>query len=270
MAIIPPADYSTPAYFSCDGTWTSPTVPFECQWNFGDRSATARGVNVEHKYNHAGTYQPSLTVCGQGCCSDPMSQVITIYAPCTPTINPRGPYSGIVGEKITFRAAVSGCNGTHYVWDYGDGSVHDGKRTSDKGQEDRHAYTSARSYTVRLSVYVNDVLKGNALTTATIAANQAPVANPGGPYNGVPGKAIAFDGTRSSDPEGRALTYKWNFSDGSPVVGDVSPTHTYASRGNYTVTLVVNDGWQDSAPVSTTVHVDDLTWLSAVLQLLLD
>ncbi len=42
-----------------------------------------------------------------------------------------------------------------------------------------------------------------ATTTATIdAANQAPTADPNGPYTGTVGVAVTFDGSGSTDPDG--------------------------------------------------------------------
>jgi PKD domain len=77
--------------------------------------------------------------------------------------------------------------------------------------------------------------------------NYAPVADAGGPYRGVPGSPVAFDGSRSSDREGSPLTYMWDFGDNTTGTG-VKPQHVYASEGTYLVTLVVNDGAKSSYP----------------------
>lgn len=81
-----------------------------------------------------------------------------------------------------------------------------------------------------------------------------PVANPGGPYTS--GFTVTFDGSGSFDPQGDALTYDWDFGDGSPHGSGVAPTHTYAAEGTYTVTLVVTgaDG-EASSPASTTATI---------------
>lgn len=52
-----------------------------------------------------------------------------------------------------------------------------------------------------------------------------------------------FDGSASTGVP-TVASYAWNFGDGSPLAIGTSPTvsHTYASRGTYTVTLTVTDG----------------------------
>src|SRR5262249_35239151 len=58
-----------------------------------------------------------------------------------------------------------------------------------------------------------------------------------------PGIVVHFDGSQSFDPESDALTYQWDFGDGSSPSTDVTPTHTYASAdSSRTVRLTVSDG----------------------------
>ena len=83
-----------------------------------------------------------------------------------------------------------------------------------------------------------------------------PTARPGGPYGGLRGQVITFDGSTSSDPDGEPLTYRWDFGDGTSGTGVVA-THEFAELGNYTVTLVVNDGAHDSLPGITTARIYD-------------
>ncbi len=85
--------------------------------------------------------------------------------------------------------------------------------------------------------------------------NQVPVAVIGGPYSGLEGATISFDGSASFDPDADPLTYSWNFGDGTAPGSGVAPGHSYATAGSYTVVLTVNDGSQNSAPSSTTVTV---------------
>ena len=89
-----------------------------------------------------------------------------------------------------------------------------------------------------------------------VPVNRAPVADAGGPYTGVPGVSITFDGTGSSDPDGDPLTFFWAFGDQSSGVG-ANPTHTYAQPGTYGVALSVSDGVNTSL-ASTLATITDL------------
>ena len=75
---------------------------------------------------------------------------------------------------------------------------------------------------------------------SALYANTAPTANPGGPYIGCAGVPVSMDGSGSSDPDGDALTFAWNFGDGNTGAG-ATPSHTYASSGSFVVTLTVTD-----------------------------
>jgi hypothetical protein len=69
------------------------------------------------------------------------------------------------------------------------------------------------------------------------------------------GQAAIFDATGSHDPEGGALTFVWDFGDGT--TGDVAkPTHTYKTMGTYTLKLIAKDldGLESSKDVPIKVN----------------
>ncbi|MFE4171291.1 carbohydrate-binding protein [Streptomyces sp. NPDC056909] len=51
---------------------------------------------------------------------------------------------------------------------------------------------------------------------------------------------VAFSSAGSSDPEGKALTYSWNFGDGGTSTA-ANPSHTYTTTGTFRPTLTVRD-----------------------------
>jgi PKD repeat protein len=53
--------------------------------------------------------------------------------------------------------------------------------------------------------------------------------------------SCSFNGSASSDPDGSISSYAWDFDDGTPGGTGVSPSHTYAAPGTYTVRLTVTD-----------------------------
>lgn len=52
--------------------------------------------------------------------------------------------------------------------------------------------------------------------------------------------SISFDASGTKNPVGNSLSYSWDFGDGNSGTG-ISPTHSYASEGSYTVVLTVID-----------------------------
>jgi glucose/arabinose dehydrogenase/PKD repeat protein len=65
---------------------------------------------------------------------------------------------------------------------------------------------------------------------------------------------VAFDGGGSSDPEGAALEYDWDFGDETPGSTQVDPPHTYGAGGVYFARLTVTDPGGKSD--SDTVRID--------------
>ncbi|SDO31354.1 PKD repeat-containing protein [Nakamurella panacisegetis] len=71
-----------------------------------------------------------------------------------------------------------------------------------------------------------------------VAPNQAPTARFTSTATAL---SIAFDGSASTDPDGTVASYSWNWGDGTAAGTGATPTHVYASPGNYQVTLTVTD-----------------------------
>jgi len=81
-----------------------------------------------------------------------------------------------------------------------------------------------------------------------------PTADAGGPYTGTAGSPVALTGAASSDPDGTIAAYAWDTGDSGSETGE-TPSHTYASPGEYTVTLTVtdDDGLTDYASTTATI-----------------
>jgi glucose/arabinose dehydrogenase len=90
---------------------------------------------------------------------------------------------------------------------------------------------------------------------ATGAANRAPQAAAAmTALSGNASLSVQFSSAGSSDPDGDALTYEWQFNDGSAAVADANPIHTFNANGTYSVTLTVRDP-QNLASAPSTVRV---------------
>jgi PKD repeat protein len=140
-------------------------------WNFGDGSAGA-GASVSHVYA-AGTYTVTLTVTDNAGATNSATQTITVTPanqPQPPLANPAGPYSGTVGNPVSFNGSGSqDPDGSivSYYWNFGDGAIANTMSPT-------HVYTAPGVYTVQLTVTDNSGLTGSAQTTATITAVTTP------------------------------------------------------------------------------------------------
>jgi glucose/arabinose dehydrogenase len=87
------------------------------------------------------------------------------------------------------------------------------------------------------------------------AQNRSPLADArSDTTNGVAPLNVQFDGSHSSDPDGDALTYQWDFGDGAGS-NQVSPTHQYTAAGQYTAKLTVKDPGDKTGSDSVIVQV---------------
>jgi len=170
----------------------------------------------------------------------------------SPTADPNGPYNATLGSQIVFDGSGStDSDGSivSWAWDFGDGN-------SGTGSSPTHTYQSDGTFTVALTVTDDGGATHTASTTATITpAPIPPSANAGGPYSGVVGSVISFDGTGSSDADGTIASYTWDFGDGGVASGP-SPTHSYSVDGNFTVTLTATDNDGLTGTDSTTAVIN--------------
>jgi hypothetical protein len=87
--------------------------------------------------------------------------------------------------------------------------------------------------------------------------NQPPTARLSAtPTSGPAPLTVSFDASGSDDPDGDALTYEWNFGDGTQTGGQ-TPTvdHTFGTAGAYSVLLTVSDGQGGSDTASAGISV---------------
>ena len=161
------------------------------------------------------------------------------------------PYSGTVNQPVQFDGSGSSDpdgNIVSYEWDFGDG--HTGT-----GSMPEHTFTKADTFIVSLTVTDNDGAFTKQMTMATIVpANQPPIADAGGPYNGTVNEPVQFDGSGSGDFDGSIISYTWDFGDNSNGTGP-KPTHTYTTDGDFTITLVVTDDAGETGTYMTTATI---------------
>jgi glucose/arabinose dehydrogenase len=143
-------------------------------------------------------------------------------------VNADGSAGGIIGFPWTGTQVMDmafGPDGALYVLDYGSGF----------GNGDAHS-----------ALYRIEHIGGG---------NRAPIARASADRTSGPAPlTVAFSSAGSSDPDGGALAYSWNFGDGTTSAA-ASPTKTYTSIGNYTATLTVRDPQGETGTASVQISV---------------
>lgn len=121
-------------------------------------------------------------------------------------------------------------------WDFGDG-------TSSTEPVADHTYAKSGVYQVTLSVSDNAGLEcSTAQTTQKVKANIAPVIK----WKPVPEKtcvdqAIVMDASESMADGNRPLSFRWNFSDGSPASKEPKLQKIFDRGGTFKISLNVDD-----------------------------
>lgn len=240
-------------------------------WDFGDGSAPFTTDQLEYPVSHTFTtpraqpYAATLTVTNSFGLSAQDVVQITVRDAVPPTIRATvDPTSGPKPLRTVFSAAATSdpnsppAQRLDYVWDFGDGSAVATGSTAD------HTFDNAGVYRVVLSVTSRPYNKTSTQTfeihVTGPGANQPPTAvvSANKRFGSSP-LTVTFDSAGSSDPEGRPLTYTWNFGDGSAVVRGVSTVeHTYTRSRTFNATLTVTDdqNQSDSATIAIAVGVD--------------
>ena len=216
------------------------TGPFTYSWDFNnDGTADSTEQNPSHVYDTAGIYAVKFTVTGPGGLDD---EIKTDYITVSPA--PVVPSAGFTATptylSVVFTDTSTGTGPLTYAWDFGDGG-------SSIDQNPVHVYTSAGTYTVKLTVTGPGGVDDETISVTVAAAPVAPVAA----YTATPTylSVVFTDASTGTGP----LTYAWDFGDGGSST-DQSPIHVYAAAGTYNVKLTVTGpGGTDDETKSLTI-----------------
>jgi len=221
-------------------------------WDFGD-GTTSTEIRTIHTYKDAGKYLVKLTVTDSSdakCNTATTQEVVKVNKP--PCAIADGPTFACINDEITFdgsQSTDSPDDKLTYKWDFGDGSTAEGAKV-------KHKYMKGGNYQAALTV-IDD--SGSICDTGTdklkVAVNTPPIANAGKDAfvcksNPSDPLDVTFDASGSGDPDGNALSYKWDFGDGQTGEGKVV-NHTYGKGGKYAAKLTVSDNTETNCSKST-------------------
>ena len=238
------------------------SVSYSWDWNGdGTYDSTVSTAVAKHIFEASGVFDVALKITLSSGLESVDKIKVTINN--NPIAAAGGPYTGKVGQSITFDGSVStDSDGTisEYSWDFGDNG------TIVTGQKPTHTFSTAGTYNIKLIVkddkgalstesVASAIIEAETAEASSNSTNLAPTANAGGPYTGKVGQSTTFDGSKSTDSDGSIKDYLWDFGDGASGSG-ISPSHTFQAAGTYTIKLtVVDDKDLSSTTVTTTAEI---------------
>jgi large repetitive protein len=204
-------------------------------WNFDDGNTSAI-QNPVHYFSLPGVYNVVLSVTSNTGCTGSFTQTVTIsplpVAGFTSTLN-----CGSLTVNFTDTSSLSSGNMATYNWTFGDG----GTSTL---QDPAHDYSTAGNYMVTLVVISDngciDTATASVDPVAPVTADYTPN---GGSYN--VNQLVGFDNQSNG-----AITYIWNFDDGSSTTDVTDPSHGFVAPGTYAVSLIATNSIGCSDTVS--------------------
>jgi large repetitive protein len=254
-ANLPPVAHAT---FTCvvnvctfDGrTSTDENAPaLTYAWNFGNGTGT--GPLPSRTYTAAGPYTVTLTVRDEW----NLTSTTTLTVPMTEPAGNVAPVPTFITSCLALACGTSSTGTVDanvsdvitYSWNWGDGTA------LSTGTAPSHTYAVQGAYTVTLTT-TDGWGKSNFTTRAVNLAEPLTNHAPTVVFNAsclVRTCTMVTAGT--TDPDGDAIRYSWNFGDGTATSTSASPQHVYTAAGTYTVTVTVTDGWGKFTTVTRTV-----------------
>jgi PKD repeat protein len=243
---------------STDGQGRALTYAFD--WGDGTTTPAQPEATASHTFRGDGTFTVGVTVTSSAGLTDTATAKVTVdAAPAAPVAKLAvTPTSGTAPVQVTADAGASSDpqgRALTYAFDWGDAAT----TAAQSSASATHTFADAGTYSVRVTVRNAAGLTDTATAEVTVdAAPAAPTAKLSvTPGSGTAPVQVTADATTSSDPQGQALTYRFDWGDGSSAATQpgATATHTFASAGSYTVTVTVTNrsGLTDTATQQVTV-----------------
>jgi len=123
----------------------------------------------------------------------------------------------------------------NFFWDFGDGQTSAEPIVT-------HTYKKADDYVVHLKIKDNSGLDcSTGITSQTVRVNIPPYVNFSAPEIICAEQPITLDASASYTESKGALSYSWDFGDGTTALDKTNLTKVYTKGGNYKISLTVTD-----------------------------
>jgi PKD repeat protein len=202
-------------------------------WDFGDGS-TSTLESPNHTYTNDGVFNITLTSTNN-CGSQPLAQNVLIATLPTAGFTASNT-TGCAPHTVVFMQTASP-NATSFAWEFPGGQP---------------AFSNEPNPTV---VYPDAGIYSVSLQVSNSTGSDLAVQNDLVLISTVPTAAFSqvTDGLRAefTNTSSNALSYVWDFGDGSTNSTDTNPVHDYANDGIYTVVLTTNNDCGTSTTTAT-------------------
>lgn len=204
------------------------------QWSFGDGSG-GTGRTPLHTYTAPGTYYVCVSAAySNGCTAHYCDSVYVNNTPigCEANFNFTTTAANLFVYAFADASITNSLNNPITAWEWQiDNTV---KSTQ---QNFTYTFTTSGTYLVCLKITSLNGCTDTYCKTITVGHNVNCDANfTAAQFTGIANK-IQFTNTSLPSPPIAGTFFYWNFGDGSPVVQDVNPSHTYNQPGVYTVCI---------------------------------
>lgn len=196
-------------------------------WDFGNGNTSTAQNPANEMFTtvlNDTVYNVQLIITSADGCIDSVTQTVTVHPLPVADFN-IVPDTACANDIISYLNNSTGA--TTYAWDFGDGNT-------TTAISPTHSYTNQGTYTVELIAYTGFNC------TDTVYHNVVIDSIPGADFT--PTIECVGDSTQFTDiSTGGAVSWAWNFGDGSPVDNSQNPVHLYAASGTYNVQLTVTN-----------------------------
>ena len=227
-------------------------------WNFGDYWGAGQDSIIDWspwpptfprviEYPGIGSYDVTL-LDSNYCGIDTATITIVIVPP--PSVDlTSNPDTICAGETVFFDETTNG-GANNYQWDFGDGG---GWQNTGSGDQ-AHSYNTVGTFQASYAANIAGATAGCA-DTATVQVTVLP--SPTAQFvldNTAACNTLVTDPTNTSID---AIQYFWDFGDGTTDTQADPPPHTYATVGDYTITLTATNADGCADQTAQEVHVYD-------------
>lgn len=228
--------------FSFQNETTDPVTGY--QWDFGNGEA-ATIANPNHVFATYGNYSVSLTATNSAGCQNVKRETIVVHSRPQTDFSAAGPPNACSGIATQFKDESSSPDGaeiTAWLWDFHDA----GNPTPDDAKDATHTFATSGVYNVSLTA---TTAAGCAATTGeeiSISPSPSTAFTFSPPCVGLP---VSF----ASPQDNSIISRYWEI--GNAYYDSSTPTHTFASYGDYPLYLEVTSENGCVSKVNKVIHV---------------